>query len=443
MKGRGYTVLGSDRGARTDFYTDEHGIPIWRERRELPPDTTLVVYSLAIDSADPQIIDAEKRGLTTVSRAQLLGALMSMSPHRICVSGSHGKSTTTALVEHILTESGRGHTAVSGATLSSGRAYADTGDDFFLAEACEYKDSFLSLCPTHQIITSVELDHTDYFATLEDIKRSFLRASRLAETLIINLDDPVAREIADELSDSKYGEKLYTPTGYMAKNDQKRPNTVITYGKSEGADFKIHGVTHTDDKTSFSLTYDRETLRLTTSLIGDFNLYNIASATALAISLGVDRESVVRAVGSFLGIERRLSLLGAIEGVPVYYDYAHHPREIASVIEALRERYGRLTVIFRPHTYSRTASLWQDFITALSKADRVILLDVFPAREKPIDGVSSKRLAECIEGAIYCPGQSDAIGLVEDVKEGAIALLGAGEVEQVKSDLIAKCKKHG
>ena len=200
---RGYTVTGSDVSLKENMRTDSSGITVTRPSGDIPAGATMAVYSLAIDEGDPEILSARSRGIPLFSRAQLLGALMSMYSVRISVSGSHGKSTTTAVIEHILSVAALPHTAISGALLSTGTAYTD-GGDVFLAEACEYKDSFLSLSPTHQIITSVELDHTDYFPTLGAIEASFLRAARQAHTVIINLDDPVCAEIIKTL----YADKI-------------------------------------------------------------------------------------------------------------------------------------------------------------------------------------------------------------------------------------------
>ena len=456
LRARGYTVSGTDSAAASDFYQDSHGIRIWRGAT-LPAGTKLLVYSLAIDSGDAVITEAQARGIPLVSRAQLLGALMSAYRVRVSVSGSHGKSTTTAIIQHVLQCASVRHTAISGATLSTGAVYTDGGGEVFVTEACEYKDSFLSLCPTHQIITSVELDHTDYFPTIEDIRRSFLTAARRCHTLIINLDDPVSADIVAELkgesqhinceqrgqhTDTASRLKSDTPIGYSPKNGAASTPHVITYGTRADADYTIENVRHSGERVTFCLNHGSDSFVLVTPLIGDFNLYNVAAATVLALELGIGRESIAAAVASFYGIERRLSLIAHVGAIPVYYDYAHHPREISAVIGALKERWGTLTVIFRPHTYSRTAALFADFASALSQADRVILLDVFPAREAAVPGVSSQHLAECTSGAVYCPDQSDAARLATEVPTGAIALLGAGEVERVRADLIEFAKKR-
>lgn len=417
---RGYSVSGSDARCR-GAYTDTSGIRIFCPDGSPWGRVDIAVYSLAIDESDREIAYATSHGIPLISRAQLLGAVMSGYGTRISVSGSHGKSTTTAIIEHILSAAGVFPTAVSGATLSSGATYKKGSGDVFITEACEYKDSFLSLCPTHQIITSLELDHTDYFTGLSHIRSSFLSAARLADTVIVNADDESSLWVAKQL----------------ACEGGRR---VLTYGRSDRADYRFHSVIRTGEITSLSVGLRGREITLTTSLIGEFNLYNLTAAVALCDTLGIDGDTVSRAVPSFAPIDRRLTLLGKIGECALYYDYAHHPTEISAVIDALKERYGTLTVVFRPHTYSRTQSLWSDFIAALSKADFTILLDIYPAREKSIDGVDSKTLASRIPGARYS-SLSDAASMAVSCGTGAIALLGAGEVDGVKADLISYVQK--
>ena len=422
LRGRGYKISGSDRNAREKSYIDDCGIRITRGDGTMGG-AGLVVYSLAIDESDPEILTAKALGIPLISRAQLLGALMRECPIGVSVSGSHGKSTVTAMLDRILSVSATAHTTVCGATLAHGEAYTD-GGGIFVAEACEYKDSFLRLSPTHQLITAVELDHTDYFPTLEDIRASFLKAAKKAPHTFINIDDTVAREIA-------------TDKEIKARADGE----IITYGYSDGADYRICDVNRNGKYTTFKIAAKDRAFNLKTSLIGAFNLYNIAAAVTVADRLGIAASHIESAIEGFLPIERRLSLICTVNGAPVYYDYAHHPSEIGAVIDALRERYGSLTVIFRPHTYSRTQSLWREFISALSKADFTILLDIYPAREKSIEGVDSKILANLIKNCTYAT-MRDAALLATSYRVGAIALLGAGEVDEVKRDLVGFGKEN-
>ena len=416
LSGRGYKVSGSDRNAPKRPCVDGHGIFISRGDGTIRG-AGLAVYSLAIDEGDAEILLARSLGIPLISRAQLLGALMRDYPESVSVSGSHGKSTVTALIDHILSVSGKPHTTVSGATLSSGERFTD-GGEIFIAEACEYKNSFLRLAPTYQLITSVELDHTDYFATVDDVRASFLLAAKRAPCTIINIDDELASGICRELK-------------ALADNSAD----VITYGYSADADYRISDARRMGEITFFEINTKDKCFRLATKLIGGFNLYNVAAAVSVADMLGVPISDIEEAISDFQSIERRLSLISRINGVPIYYDYAHHPSEISAVIDALKERHSSLTVIFRPHTYSRTKSLWNEFITALSKANFTILLDIYPARENYIDGVSSKELAKSIKNCI-CANPLCAAELAVSYHTDAIALLGAGEVDGVKSDLL-------
>lgn len=415
LRNRGYSVSGSDRAATPKATTS---FPVFRHTDISRQRVDLAVYSLAVDDSDPEIKSAATLGVPLISRAQLLGYLMSGYKTRISVSGSHGKSTVTALIDAILAEANMAHTAVSGATLSGGVRFRDGGGEIFLTEACEYKDSFLRLCPTHQLINGVELDHTDYFDSLEHIRASFMRAARMAGTVLINTDDKVASGIADELICGSYSGK------------------VITYGTGESCDYRLmkryrdKGVTHLAIKTP------EGTQELETPLLGGFNLMNITAAIALTHSLGISGDAIYKAVKNFYGIDRRLSKIAGIDGRPVYYDYAHHPSEISAVIDALKERYGTLTVIFRPHTYSRTASLWDGFVTALSKADLTVLVDIYPAREREIQGISSQDLARAIGESAVKVDLTDAAAVAVSSPSRAIALLGAGEVDSVKDELI-------
>lgn len=433
MRERGYRVSGYDRAVDTtlspSLEAGQGGSPIARLRsagvylcshKYVDWNTvSLAVYSLAFDENDAEILAAKSHGIPLISRAQLLGALMSDGKTRISVSGSHGKSTTTAIIDHILTHADKSPTTVSGARLSSGESYSLGSGEIFLAEACEYKDSFLRLCPTHQIVTSVELDHTDYFPSVETYRASFLTACKRAKTVIINRDDAIASSIADELKKE--------PDAYNRR--------IITYGESDGCDYRFRIEKTCAGITYFDVSIGDRVYELRTSLMGKFNLYNVTAAVALSDMLGISYETVKEAVAGFRSIERRLTEITVIDGIPVYYDYAHHPTEIEAVITALKERYGTVTAIFRPHTYSRTYSLWNGFISALSKADFTILLDIYPAREKEIDGVNSKRLAESIKGAVF----TDDYGAVKYALKsntGVIVLLGAGDVESIKERLI-------
>lgn len=419
---RGFSVSGSDDAAREVAYTDENGIQISRAGH--CNEATAVVYSLAIDEENAEIQYARSHGVPLISRAQLLGALMQKFGIRIAVSGSHGKSTTTAVIDHVLSFSGVSHTTVSGARLLCGDHLYDGGGDLFLCEACEYKDSFLSLCPSHLVITSVELDHTDYFTDTDMLRASFLRAALSADTAFVNIDDRGAAAVRHALL------------------ERHNAGHVYTYGKSKGADYRFTILDRSCDVTRFSVTTPRGVIELSTTLMGEFNLYNLTAATAVSDVMGISHGSIAGAIAAFTAIDRRLTRISEVDGVPIYYDYAHHPTEMRAAISAIKERHGTVTVVFRPHTYSRTKSLWADFVRELSRADHTVLLDIYPARERYIEGVDSRLLAKEICHCTYSQ-EKDAAPLALSYKTDAVVLMGAGEVEEVKREFIRLGKKHG
>ena len=422
LRARGYFVSGSDDKAKCEYYKDDYGIAIGRPRDSIECD--IAIYSLAIDESNTEIRHLRALGIPLVSRAQLLGAVMSAFKTRISVSGSHGKSTTTAAIDHILCASDTQHTTVSGAALSCSESLFDGGGEIFVAEACEYKDSFLRLCPSHQIITSVELDHTDYFSGPDMLKESFIKSVSDVDVALINVDDQGAREIYTALRSSGGQRRIYT------------------YGKSDAADYRFYPVGHCGEITHFSVVSRERTFSLRTDLMGEFNLYNLTAATAMADIIGIDQGQIEEAVATFHAIDRRLTLLSSVDGTKIYYDYAHHPTEIGATIFALKERYGTVTVIFRPHTYSRTKSLWNDFIAEFSKAEFTIVLDIYPAREEYIDGVDAEKLASEIPGGIYT-AECDAARIALSHHTGAVVLMGAGDVESIKQELIELGKNTG
>ena len=251
-----------------------------------------------------------------------------------------------------------------------------------------------------------------------------MSAARRSDTVFINLDDPIAKEI------------------HFALKGYKRVGHIYTYGKCEGADYRLAPLGKDGDKTLFSVISKRGRLDLSTRLMGEFNLYNLTAAVALADVLGIGAEALADAVADFAPIGRRLEHISTVGGIPIYYDYAHHPTEIRAVISALKERYGTESVIFRPHTYSRTKSLWRDFVTELGRADHTALLDVYPARESYLEGVDSRLLAKDIPNCSYST-PDDAVGLALSYRTGAVVLMGAGEVEEIKREFIRLGKNTG
>lgn len=416
----GYNISGSD--TSPSLYTENLislGAKIFYTHSEsnIPDGVSEVVYSLAIAHDNPELTSARKRDIPTFSRAEFLGNLMKSYAHPIGVSGSHGKSTTTAMIYHILSKLGKNPTALVGAPLCGGMPYAGGGRDILVYEGCEYRDSFLKFHPSVVAVTNIELDHTDYFSSLDDIKHSFLMCINRAEKLaVINIDDENSASL-------------------MPLIDVK----TVTYGFSDGADIKGSLSSFGSDGIKYKLTqnniYKGE---YSLNTLGTFNISNALCAIGAASSLGIPVSDCAAALEDFPGVGRRMELVGNTCGKDIIYDYAHHPTEIRAVIDALKLRYRTLCVIFKPHTYTRTRDMWDEFVSALSLADRVIVTDIFPAREEPIKGITSARLAEFIgENALYA---SDLVApeIALQSQSSAVVVMGAGNNDAVLSALLKK-----
>ena len=415
---KGMTVSGSDReeSDRTRIL-ERDGITVYiGHDRSHVDGADLVVYSHAISDKNPEYLGALNLGIPTVTRGELLGRIMLDYKSRIGISGTHGKSTTVAMLDLIFTAAMCEPTTLSGAELTGGDAMRIGKSELLLYEACEYKDSFLSFCPTVAVALNLELDHTDYFPDIQSLRSSFVRALSRASTFsMVNCDDENLSAIIHEI---------------------KSP--VITFGQSERADYRYLITSFGGESTKFTMYNHGVTVGVfEISVPGVHNITNAAAAIAVALEYGIDREVIASAIRSFRSVPRRMELVGNHRGRAVYYDYAHHPTEISATINTLRSVTGSpLTVVFKPHTYSRTASLWDGFTSALSLADHVILTDIYPAREEPITGISSRRLSENIgKRAMFSP-DSEVPTYVDNFTSGAIVVMGAGDLEDIKNRLI-------
>ena len=373
----------------------------------------LVVYSLAVPSDNPELLYAKEHGIPLVTRAQLLGAIVSQYKISIAVAGTHGKSTTVAIISHILRGCGLSPTVISGASLSHGDSLLVGGDDIIVVEACEYKNAFHFIRPTIALVTNIDYDHVDCFDGISAVVDSFLTFVRGAEYTFLNLSCENSGSIA-------FREDINT----------------ITYGTVD-AEYSLCDYTLVEYKTDFSMKIGGELYRFTIPVAGIGCLYDAVGAIAVSCRLGVPVSNICESISTFSGIERRIQLLGSIGGRPIYYDYAHHPREIENTIDVLRMRYGEVAVIFRPHTYSRTFAFMNDFVRVLSSASCVTLLDVYAARENPTDGSTSMELAEKLKNATVSTFDA-ALDYTLSHSNGAIVLMGAGDVDIILSEIKSK-----
>ena len=402
LHSRGYTITGSDSGGAANdlphdivFYpTHEYGNV---------KGAALVVSSFAISDDCPELIEAHREGVPVVYRADLLGALMEDFACPIGVCGTHGKSTTTAMLHRIFSHCGLLPTTICGAGLECGSPLAIGENDYLIYEACEYRDAFLSFSPRASVVLNIELDHTDYFHDICEMLVSYATAHTYCDKIIFNIDDPLSHT-------------LYTLFGDRA----------ISFGTSAEADYRYRIISTENGASEVQVAYiDRES-RIHLPLIGRAAATDAVAAFALAHSLGLDATSISEALSGFQGIGRRLERLCTLHGKDIYYDYAHHPTEILNTVSTLRDIYGRVSVVFRPHTFSRTEALFDGFVSSLSPADSLVILDTFAARESR----GQNRGAEELARALSCPllpfESTLSYALCADTS--AVVLMGAGDI---------------
>jgi UDP-N-acetylmuramate--alanine ligase len=371
--------------------------------------STAVVCSLAIPEDHSDVCLARAMGIPIFTRGALLGALMAESTLSVAVSGSHGKSTVTAMLASILAAAGKNPTVAAGACLPpADESWILGGKDLFLAEACEYGDSFLSLRPSVSLFLNLEWDHPDYFPSEAALMRSFARAADRSGVVLYSAESPLLSRMVD-----RYGIK-----------------NVLSVGRDASCDFRYEIETY--EKARATVRFDAgKSAPLSIPLLveGRFQAQNAAMALAAASYLSLPHLAVKGALSSFRGIPRRLTCIHRTAEQSVYYDYAHHPTEMIAGIEALRDLYhAPITVVFRPHTFSRTEALFADFAAALRKADRAIVTDVDGAREQGSAGLSARLAKDA--GGLYVPLAGLPLAL-KSMNRGVIVLMGAGDFSSV------------
>ncbi len=416
----GFCVGGSDRAQNAQTLAlSRDGITVYpAHRAENVKDYDAVVFTVAIGADNPELLAAIADGKPVFSRADYLGYLMMSYRHRIGVSGMHGKSTCTAMCAQILLEAAD-PTVLCGAELQAlGNSTCCIGREreHFLFEACEYMDSFLDFNPTLAIVLNVGMDHVDYFESIEQIRSSFLHfAERTGRegTVLYNADDP---ETVLALRDFG-GQK-------------------VTFSLGGEADFSARRPQGRDGMTEFDFCRGEEILcRIRIRAYGKHNIYNALAAASAATLCGVAPAQIATALLSFEGARRRMERKGTLNGAAVYDDYGHHPDEIRATLAGAQEMgYSRVLCAYQPHTYSRTAGLFEEFAAAFQDADHVYFADIYAAREQNIYGVSSAQLAEKIgESAEYC-GSFTAVAdaIRRDARPGDLVIvMGAGDIYKV------------
>ena len=419
LRSMGMQISGSDMNASVS--TDElisKGIDVAiGHRAENIAGADCVIRTAAANNDNPEIAAARAAGIPIFERAQAWGYIMRAYRHAICVSGTHGKTTTTSMLTHIFMEAGRDPTVMIGGSLPLlGAGHRVGQGDTIILESCEYCNSFLNFFPTTAVVLDIDADHLDFFKDLADIEQSFRKFVSLVPEdglIVANGDDKNPRDALEGIS--------YTSFGIDSQND--------VYGEHFSSDYRSFDV----------ICGGKHYCHLELGVLGRHNAMNALAACAVAWRFGIPAEATEKALAEFRGAGRRLEFKGSYHGADVYDDYSHHPAELHALLSAVRLMgYKRVICAFQPHTYSRTKALFSDFVRELSAVDLAVLTDIYAARESNTVGVSSKDLADQIPGSVYCPGLPQLTDFLASIAQpGDIILtVGAGDVYKAGEKLL-------
>ena len=422
----GLTIVGSDmhEGINTQMLRKKGiDIHIGHCAENVTPDLDFVVRTAAVHDDNPEIVAAHRMDIPVFERTQAWGAIMHAYPNAICIAGTHGKTTTTSMCTHIMMAAERDPTVMIGGTLPLLRAGHRVGaGDTIIFESCEYYNSFLALNPSIAVILNVEEDHLDFFKDLDDIKASFRSfAERVPETgcIIANYDDANTMDLLRGID-----------------------RTVFTFGLNSEADVYAANIVRKGARCEFDIICNGDLYtRATIHVPGEHNVRNALAAAAAAIQLGISATAVKYGLAGFQGAGRRLEFKGRFQGADLYDDYAHHPSELAAVLDAVESLdYERVIVVFQPHTYSRTKALFAQFVEQLRRPTITYLAEIFAAREQNTIGISSADLAKEIPNARFFPTFGEIENTLRDVaRPGDIILtVGAGDVFRIGEHLLEK-----
>ncbi len=430
----GYSVSGSDKKL-SDITKDlsKHGATIYKHHSaDNISDSNVVVYSSAIQKDNPEMAKALGLGIPVISRAELLGTITNMS-YGIAIAGTHGKTTTTSILGKILFDASLDPNIILGgiAPFLNSNVYCGKGK-YTVFEACEAYGSLVPIHPKMALITNLELDHLDYFKSLKHLQREFydfVKNIPFYGKLYINGDDHNITEIISE---------FYKP--------------IIRFGLHESTlDLKAIDINYLSSGTTFNVIYRNKDLgTVSTNLYGEHNVYNTLAAIAVSLGLNVIFEQISKSLAGFTNSDRRLQLMGQHNSIRVFSDYAHHPTEVLATIRGakqLADPAPRIISVFQPHLYSRTQEFYLEFAKALSESDLICLMPIYPAREKPIPGVST----EMIKGALndrydlnswLFTQEKELVDFLkqESKPHDIILVLGAGDINELCPTILSAIK---
>ncbi len=428
LKVSGYTVTGSD--MKESGITDclrNHGIGVYigqcAENIKNNPGLNLVCYTAAIKEDNPELSEARKQGLFCVERCELLGAIMKKYRFPINISGTHGKTTTTSMISSVLIDAGVDPTvSVGGDYKKIGGNLRLGSNDYFVCEACEYVESFLKFHPFVSIILNVDLDHVDYYRDIEHVRCVFLKfANRTHENgfVVLNIEDENCLKIKDRIE-----------------------RTVYTFGLDNNADCYAQDIEYINGRPAFLVYYEGKQMgKIELSVYGEHNILNSLSVILTALKLGIDFETIKKGIKDFTGANRRFEYKGMYKGAEIIDDYAHHPIELETTLKSAQKKNAKRTfIVFQPHTYTRTRELLGDFVNTLKKAENLVVIDIYAAREKNPGNISPKDITDKIPGSKYISSMKATVKFFEsELKEGDLLItVGAGDVYKIGEALAEK-----
>jgi UDP-N-acetylmuramate--alanine ligase len=408
----GYRVSGSDlrRSETTDRLAALGAtIRFGHAAENVPADGHVVVTSSAVRQGNPEVLEAQRRKIPVIPRAEMLAELMRMK-YGIAIAGTHGKTTTTSMVATVLASAGWDPTAVVGGKLNSLGSNAKLGQgEFLVAEADESDGTFLKLSPTVAVVTNIDPEHLDFYSGIGQIKETFLHFINKVPFYgfaVLCVDHPNVQELLPAVT-----------------------KTVVTYGFSRHADYRAEGLVPEGMANRFTVIVRGEAVgEMAIRAPGRHNVSNALAAVAVSMELGIPCDKVRQGLLDYAGVARRFQFKGEAGGVTVMDDYGHHPAEIRATLAAAREVWPdrRIVVGFQPHRFSRTRALFKEFLSAFNEADVLLLFDVYAAGEEPIEGADAERLCEAIRehghrGARYA-------GKAGDAKEAVLSVLRPGDI---------------
>ncbi len=431
---QGFKVSGSDRAlSEVTQRLESLGAKIFEshEAKNIYDDVDTVVYSSAVSPDNPEIQEAKKRKLPIVRRAEMLAEVMRLK-YGIGVAGTHGKTTTTSMISLVLMEGNLDPTVIVGGKLSGlGGTNARLGKgDYIVVEADEFDRSFLSLTPTIAIMTTLETDHLDTYRDLEDIKSAFVQFANKVPFygfVVLCLDETALQDIIPQISKKK----------------------IYTYGFSPQADLQAVDIVHKEQETKFTVLKNGEECgKITLQIPGKHNVQNSLAAILIGLQLGIPFEKVKSGIEKFTGVYRRWEKKGEVNGITLYDDYAHHPTECRATLSGAKDGWKkRVVCVFQPHLFSRTRDFYEEFGKAFLLADVLVVTDVYPARESPIQGVTGELIIMAAKkfghkNTHYVSDKNNIPVFLKSItkKDDIVITMGAGDIWKYGESFLSEIK---